>query len=202
MTDASPIPAQRVCGIPVRAFCRDAISCVSGAASWPGSRSRETKPIGPGVCGVSVRMSVETQDIASLRRGWVKGADHAKQSQSAWRVRRANRPGMLCGTKPIAGPGESRQTRRARQKSGRTEPILGIDQETRAGSRLGDFCRAHQTKPICGGRTLTAIRAKGYARTRLRAKQSQFCHGHRAWGACSYVQDWHTLCLTYHLWVI
>ncbi len=42
----------------------------------------------------------------------------------------------------------SRKTRRARQKSGSAEPILGIRPETRVENRLWDFCRGRQTKPI------------------------------------------------------
>jgi hypothetical protein len=41
-----------------------------------------------------------------------------------------------------------RQTRRARQKSGSTEPTCDIGPETRVETQLGDFCRGRQTKPI------------------------------------------------------
>jgi hypothetical protein len=50
-----------------------------------------------------------------------------------------------------AGRGPVVQTRRARQKSGSAEPILGIGPETRLESAFADFCRARQTNPISDG---------------------------------------------------
>jgi hypothetical protein len=50
-----------------------------------------------------------------------------------------------------AGRGPVVQTRRARQKSGSAEPILGIGPETRLESAFAGFCRARQTNPISDG---------------------------------------------------
>jgi hypothetical protein len=43
---------------------------------------------------------------------------------------------------------ETYETRRPRQKSSSTEPTCDIGPETRVETRLGDFCRGHQTSPI------------------------------------------------------
>ena len=78
----------------------------------------------------------------------------------------------------IAGPdlrsgGPLCQTRRDRQKSGSAVPILDIRPETRVGTRLGDFCRGRQTKPIprlriadCGLRIEYGVAAKPRGRPR------------------------------------
>jgi hypothetical protein len=77
------------------------------------------------------------------------------------------------------------QTRRARQKSGWTEPIPGIGAETRARSRLGDFCHGCRTKPICpGGQMVCSAHPTSGDR---HAKQSQ--SGARGPGIAEYTPN-------------
>ncbi len=62
-----------------------------------------------------------------------------------------NREGQGPARLPCRRPEQLCETRHARQKSGLAESNLDIRPKTRVGARLGDFCRARQTKPIAPG---------------------------------------------------
>ena len=92
----------------------------------------------------------------------------AKQSQlRAWPGRAKQSPWASGDARPT---GASRQTRRARQKSGSAKPIFDIGPETRVGLQVFDFCRRRQTKPILGGRKQAVHR---YKRSQLAAQATK-----------------------------
>ena len=105
------------------------------------------------------------------------------QTKPIWAGKREPRPSEP-GSQTTAA-----QTRRARQKSGFADLILGIGPETRVETRLGDFCRGCQTKPIsrrCQRAKQSQSASAGYrakqsqsASAGYRAKQSQFTSADR-----------------------
>jgi hypothetical protein len=112
-------------------------------AQFPASRavgassSCQTKPISGNVGGPGLGCTNKPNRPEGIMRN--------KPNFGRWLVVQTN---PICHPARWGQQDPSRQTRRARQKSGSTEPTPDIGPETRVETQLGDFCRGRQTKPI------------------------------------------------------
>jgi hypothetical protein len=127
------------------------------------------------LAGTDVGQGLYGKGVMTNRAG-----QRCRQNKANFRGQGSGARGRGSAGLPVPPMGPAVQTRRARQKSGFSDLILGIGPETRVEIRLGDFCRGRQTKPIPGRwarMSLGQQRPDGYRAGTKCAKQSQL-HPH------------------------